>query len=536
MSIKLLDCTLRDGAYINNAEFGNPALRGIITKLQDAHVDIIECGWLKDSEYTAGTSYFHIPSDAEYYINSRSADSLYCLMIDWDRYNSDNLPVYSDGLIDAIRIVFPHGKHMEALEVGKKIREKGYKVLFQAANTLAYSERDLVELADAMNTFCPYSLSIVDTFGAMLFSDLDRISVVLDSNLNPSIKLGLHAHNNQQLAFANCIQFIDSFNARRDIIVDSTLNGMGRGAGNATTELVAGYINRSYNGNYDMNAVMDAIDMYIQGLCEKYTWGYSTPYFIAGMYQCHVNNISYLLTNHRTNARDMRTIIESLSAEERRKYDYDLLERKYLDNQNRIVDDDAIIERLKQEVFEKKVLLIAPGKSSVIEEGKINKFIKDEYPLVIEVNAINKLYNFDYVFFTGTVRYEYARNSYPQIFNDNKKILLSNIKTKPDKDEFIVNYNLVIKRGWDHFDNAVILALRLLYKINAKDVYLCGFDGFKTRYNESYADELLPTLNPDNKWDELNEEITGMYQDFKKSVKDKMKITFLTDSVFDIKA
>ena len=75
-----------------------------------------------------------------------------------------------------------------------------------------------------------------------------------------------------------------------------------------------------------MNQIMDAIDMYMQYFQENYTWGYSTPYFIAGMYCCHVNNIAYLLKNHRTNALDMRNIIESLSPEERRKYDYDLLE------------------------------------------------------------------------------------------------------------------------------------------------------------------------------------------------------------------
>ena len=112
--------------------------------------------------------------------------------------------------------------------------------------------------------------------------------------------------------------------------------------------------------------------------------------------------------------------------------------------------------------------------------------------------------------------------------------MLSNIHTESAADEFIVNYNLVIKRGWEHFDNAVILALRLLNKLDASDVYLSGFDGFKTRYNESYADESLPTLNPDNKWDELNKEIRDMYRDLYESVKGRMNITFLTESIFEI--
>ena len=305
MLIKLLDCTLRDGAYINNSEFGKPAMRGIISKLQDAHVDIIECGWLKDSAHKEGSSYFHIPSDAIPYINNKNEKIIYCAMIDWDRYDVSALPDYDGRSIDAVRVVFPHGRHNEAIEIGKVIRNKGYKVLFQAANTLAYSDDDLEVLAGAMNTFKPVSLSVVDTFGAMYPSDLERIVSVLDSKLDKDIELGLHAHNNQQLAFALSIRFIELLSGKRDIIVDSTLSGMGRGAGNATTELVAGYIDRAFGGNYDMNAIMDAIDIYIQGIREKYTWGYSTPYFISGYYQCHVNNIAYLST--KSNAYCSRT-------------------------------------------------------------------------------------------------------------------------------------------------------------------------------------------------------------------------------------
>lgn len=535
MIIKILDCTLRDGAYINNSEFGKPAMRGIISKLQDAHVDIIECGWLKDSEYKEGTTYYHIPSDSLPYINNKNEKIIYCAMIDWDRYDVSVLPECDGRSIDAVRVVFPHGKHNEAVRIGAEIRKKGYKVLFQAANTLAYSNEDLIELAGVMNDFDPVALSVVDTFGAMYPSDLDRIIEVLDSHLDPSIELGLHAHNNQQLAFALCIHFIDVLKDKRNIIVDATLSGMGRGAGNATTELVASYINRVQNGDYDMNAIMDAIDMYIQGFREKFTWGYSTPYFISGYYQCHVNNIAYLTSNHRTNARDMRNVIESLSVQERRKYDYDLLESKYLENQNRIVDDEKTINKLKEYIKNRKVMLVAPGRSTITESERLKSFIDENNPVVIEVNSINKLYDPDFVFFTNSVRYEYAYNTYPKTFEKNKKILLSNISTEGSKDEYIVNFNLVIKRGWEHFDNAVILALRLLNKLNADDVYIAGFDGFKTKYNESYADESLPTLNPDNKWDELNEEIKDMYRDLYNSVKSKMKITFLTESIFEIK-
>ena len=535
MKISLLDCTLRDGAYINNSEFGKPAMRGIISKLQDAHAEIIECGWLRDAEYIEGTTNFHIPSDAVPYINHKDEEILYCAMIDWNRYDVSALPEYDGKSIDAVRVVFPHGRHNEALDLGIKIREKGYKVLFQAANTLAYSDDDLKNLAGLMNEFKPVSLSVVDTFGAMYPSDLERIVSVLDSSLDPEIELGLHAHNNQQLAFALCIHFIEMLKDKRNIIVDSTLSGMGRGAGNATTELVAGYLNKSLNRGYDLNSIMDAIDMYIKAIHDRFSWGYSTEYFISGLYQCHVNNISYLNYNHRINARDLRSIIESLSVEERRKYDYDVLEQKYIENQSRFVDDSETVEKLRSLISGRKVLLIAPGKSSLDQFDMINEFIDSNSPVVIGVNSINKIYDPDYIFVSNSVRYDYARTTYPKTFENTKRIILSNIHTVPDDNEYVINYNLVIQRGWDHYDNAVILALRLLSRLSVKDVYIAGFDGFKEDYDDSYADRSLPNLNPENKWVELNNEIRSMFKELSDSLKGRMNISFLTSSIYEDK-
>ena len=91
--IKLLDCTLRDGAYINNAEFGESTLAGLIKSLKTAHVDIIECGWLKNEPYIQGSSYFHLPTDMSRFLKKDSNDhTMYVAMIDYDRYDISKLP------------------------------------------------------------------------------------------------------------------------------------------------------------------------------------------------------------------------------------------------------------------------------------------------------------------------------------------------------------------------------------------------------------------------------------------------------------
>ena len=534
--IRLLDCTLRDGSYINGSKFGVPVIKGIIKKLQDADVDIIECGWLKDAPHEIGSAYYHVPADIERYLLERNDRFTYVTMIDWDRYDDSVLPPCDGKSINAVRVVFPRGKVREGLKIALRIRDKGYKIYLQAANTLGYSDDELEELASCVNEFKPVAMSIVDTFGAMYEDDLTHLVDFLDKRLDSSIGIGFHSHNNQQLSFALSMHFIEMLKDRnRDIIVDSSLSGMGRGAGNTTTELLASYLNKKHHGNYDMNPILDAIDMYIDPFREKYTWGYSTPYFIAGMYQCHVNNIAYLRKNHRTNARDMRNVIASLGVEERRHYDYDLLEEKYMENQNRLVDDEDAKRTIKHRINGRTVLLVAPGKSSIKEFDKIKRYTRAENAFVIGVNAILPEYAdiYDAIFFTNSIRYNYAQEAYADIFIKVPKILLSNIKTEPLQDELIFNFNLAVKRGWEHFDNAVICVLRLLDRLDVKKVALAGFDGFKHEYNESYADASLPTLNPDGKWDELNEEIKDMFRDVKETTVGKMDIGFVTESIYN---
>ena len=533
--IKLLDCTLRDGAYVVDAKFGTPAIKGIISKLQDARVDIIECGWLKDKPHEEGTSFYHVPSDLKQYLGHKDKDITYVAMIDWNRYDVSVLPPCDHGSIDAVRVVFPHGKHKEGAEIAKKIKDKGYDIYLQAANTLAYTDEDLIELANTVNELKPVAISIVDTFGAMYESDLDRITETLDSHLDPGIGMGFHSHNNQQLSFALTSHFADKLiNSGRACIVDATLCGMGRGAGNTTTELIASYMDRRLSCAYDMNAILDAIDTYMQYFLENYSWGYSTPYFIAGLYCCHVNNIAYLLKNHRTDSRDMRNIIESMSPEDRRQYDYDLLEEKYIENQNRIVDDTETLNRLRELLAGREVLLVAPGKSIDTDYEKIQEHIAAREPVVIGVNAINPRYKYDFLLFVNSVRYDYAKEVYIDIFKSIPHIILSNINTEPNGEEYIINFSRVIKRGWVHFDNAVINALRLLVHLKAENIAIAGFDGFKHKYNESYADASLPTLNPDGKWDELNDEITDMYRDFRETEGKGCNVTFVTESIFNV--
>ncbi|MBQ7667777.1 MAG: aldolase catalytic domain-containing protein [Clostridia bacterium] len=530
--INLLDCTLRDGAYIVNGEFGTTTIGGVIQKLQNANVDIIECGWLKDPEHKVGTTYYHVPSDLEQYkLVPKRKFTTYVAMIDYNRYDVNNLPMCDTSVIDAIRIVFPCDKVDEGLSLVTPIREKGYKVYLQAANTLGYSDTDLIELALKVNKLKPEGLSIVDTFGAMYKKDLFRILEVLNNYLDKDIKLGFHSHNNQQLSYALSMEFVDFlYETDREIIVDGSLTGMGRGAGNTPLELIANYLNKAYSTDYDMNMIMDAIDMYITPFMDNFKWGYQIPYLISGIYECHVNNVAYLTKTHRTASKDIKIIFDALDKETRRHYDYDNLENVYAEYQNKVVDDLPSKEILKNALSNKTILAVLPGSSAKEKLIETQKIIDTEKPVVVGINSIIPDYNYDYLFFTNEVKYEYAKETYKEKFENSKKIITSNIKTLGDNDEIIINYNDILKRGWKYYDNSMIMFLRLMRDILPEKIDIVGFDGYRS--DKNYSEGTLKASLDVGEMNILHNEIIDMLKDYKKTINDKIKFYSISDSDF----
>lgn len=532
--VNLLDCTLRDGAYITDGNFGSGIIKGIINNLNNARVEIIEVGWLKDIEHKEGSTYFQTVEDIIPYLpKDKNKDTKFVTMIDYGRYDIQKLSEFNGESIDSIRVVFPKEKYAEAIKFSKKIKEKGYNLCLQAANTQSYSDLDLIKLAQYTNEVMPESLSIVDTFGVMHKTDLQRIYMILDNNLDKNIKIGFHSHNNLQMSYALSIEFVEfSRQTNRNIIIDSSLCGMGRGAGNTCTELISNYLNSKNNGNYDMNIIMDTIDIYMKNFINNYKWGYNVPFCIAGQLGSHVNNIAYLQDTHKTNFRDLKIILESLAVNERKLYDYEKLEKIYVNYLNKEVRDKETIYKLKRDFSNKKILLIAPGKTINTEKEKIQNFINKENPIIIGINSISEDFKYNYLFFTNPVRYNYAKDQNQKIFSETTKIVTSNISTETKESELIINYNTLMKLGWKYFDNSTIMAIRLLAKLNVEEINFAGFDGYMLNNKDSYNDIILQSDLSDDEKNELNENIIGMLKDF--VIKDKFstKLKFVTNSQF----
>lgn len=227
--IKILDCTLRDGGYINNWNFGFKTIESIIHKLEDAAIDIIEVGFL--TEKTENNNYT-LFSDVEQVesIMPQTHNSLYVGMIaiGEKEIHPSKLADYDGNSIDGIRLTFHKNEVDKAVEWATIIKEKGYKVFMQPVGTIFYSDMDLLKLVERINELEPYAFYIVDTLGSMNRNKLLHMFYIIDGNLNPEIKIGFHAHNNLQLAFSNA-QELSRIHTQRCLILDSSVYGMGRG-------------------------------------------------------------------------------------------------------------------------------------------------------------------------------------------------------------------------------------------------------------------------------------------------------------------
>ena len=320
-NIRLLDCTLRDGGYCNDCHFGFENEKEVVSSLVDANVDIIECGFLMNTvKYDRDRTRFTSLDQVAKIIPEDRNGKLFVMLTDYGKYNLDDLPEYDGTSVDGLRVAFHKKDRYAGLEECRQIKAKGYKVFIQAMVSVSYTDEEFVDLLQRVNEIEPYAFYIVDSFGMMSHRDIIRLFSLVEHNLKDTIYIGFHAHNNMQMAFANA-QFLAETQTNRDLIIDSSLYGMGRGAGNLTTELFMQYLNRARGSSYDIHPVLHAIDDVIAPFFEEEHWGYSLPNYLSASHSAHPNYAGYLQTQEDLTVQDMNNIFDMMDS--KKKFNYD---------------------------------------------------------------------------------------------------------------------------------------------------------------------------------------------------------------------
>lgn len=320
---------MRDGGYINDWNFGEKNIDGIIDKLVASNVDIIECGFIKNKNYDKNSTEFDNVSSINKFSKVSKNDKFFVAMAHVEEIN-ENIEEKNNNLIQGIRVLFKKDKIDVAIEKSKLLKSKGYKVFLQPATIIDYSIDEFKTLIKNANEINPYAFYIVDTLGTMQKEQLLNLFNIADKNLNKGIQIGFHSHNNLQQAFSNA-QALMELDTKRDIIIDSSVFGMGRGAGNLCTELLMQYLNEKQGENYNLKPIYKIFDEHLSDIFENTKWGYSIPLFISAKYKCHPNYVIFLNKVGIRRVQDIDEIISKVSEDKKSVFDKNYIEKLYED-------------------------------------------------------------------------------------------------------------------------------------------------------------------------------------------------------------
>ena len=289
-NLKILDCTLRDGGYLIDWDFKKDNILKIHQCLCNSGIDYIECGFLKEFGADFNKTFYNTAE--ELLILTRQYQK-YTVMINFGEYSITN---FNDCLNEniKIRVAFKKEQCKDALNYIRQLKNRGWDVFANPMSTNTYTRYELKSLIDEINKIEPYGLTIVDTLGNMYENEIADIFKFIDENTDKNLALCFHSHNNMQLSFSNAKEIL-KLDTQREIILDSCLYGMGRGAGNLCTELITKYLNDNFGYKYDIFNLLENIKNVIMPYYYKKPWGYSIPYYMAAIRGCHPNYASYLV-------------------------------------------------------------------------------------------------------------------------------------------------------------------------------------------------------------------------------------------------
>lgn len=282
--IKVFDCTIRDGGLINNHDFDDRFVREVYKSLSAAGVDYMEIGYKNSKKLFSPKEFgkwkFCDDRDIEKIIEGIQSKTKISVMVDVDRVDVEDIKLKKESPVDMIRVASYVKDIDKAIFLVNNFADKGYET---TVNIMAISralDNELTEALTQLESECKANvIYIVDSFGA-LYQETTEFLVKKFKSILKTKEIGMHAHNNQQLAFGNTIEAI-IHNAN---FLDATVYGLGRAAGNCPLELLIGFLK---NPKFDIRPILDLISKEFVPLREKLEWGYIIPYAIVGMLDEH---------------------------------------------------------------------------------------------------------------------------------------------------------------------------------------------------------------------------------------------------------
>jgi len=281
--IKIMDCSIRDGGLINQWNFSDEFVRATYKGLCDSGVDYMEIGYKASKDQfdpkQFGKWRFCDDDDIRRIIDGIEPLTKLSCMVDIGRVEEKDIVPQTQSPFSMIRVACYIKEVNKAIELCNMIQDKGYETTVNIMAVSTNLEREIDEALDDLSRTSVPIVYVVDSFGAMYSEDVSFL-VKKYQNALPGKTIGIHTHNNRQLAFSNTIQaIIDGAN-----MVDGSVYGIGRGPGNCCVELLLGFLQ---NPKYKMRPILELIQNYYLPLSKEIEWGYIIPYMITGVRNEH---------------------------------------------------------------------------------------------------------------------------------------------------------------------------------------------------------------------------------------------------------
>ncbi len=494
----LLDCTLRDGGYVNSWDFDAKLARETYRALSKAGVDIVELGYHGTEKFFDPSKYglFRFCSAKTVEEATKGIDGAQvALMVDLGKFEIKDLEQYKGTKVSIIRIAFHKNKLEEAFKKAAEVKSIGFKVSTNLMGYANYTDQEKALSVDLIKKYRPDYVYFADTYGSLFPDDVE--SLFRKAEQIKGVIYGFHPHNNLQMGFADSLAAVKGGAG----IIDSSIFGMGRGAGNLPTEIIISYFQQMRPQKYNSIPVLNIIDKYFSALHKKHGWGYGLPYMISGIKSCHPDYATNLISRKEHDIEEIWDIIGVIKSLSPVGFDRGLLESvlkkglfgRKADQGNLSLSNSIAaphkcypdyIGRHKGKDF----LIIANGPSLAQNTGKVQAFIKKYKPVVMAGNFIGDKIIPDYHGFNNKRRFvEYINST-----DKNSRLLLGEfldektIREYTDRPYEKICYEDSSEAAFDIKDGVIssncrtiaLLLAGAALVMGAKRVFIAGLDGY----------------------------------------------------------
>lgn len=511
--MKILDCTLRDGGYNNQWIFGKENIDFIIKSLIQSKVDIIELGYFNRSiEFHPDKTIFDSHTQLQLFKDD-SQNARFALMVD---HHKDLIEDLKDNFPKnfILRYAFHKDDLHDALDNVNKLTSFGFQVYMNPMVSNSYSDEELLKLFQKINLIKPRGIYIVDSFGSFSTLEMMHLISIFTTYVDKSILIGFHGHDNRGLVAANAVLFLNEMiKSEHEYIIDSSINGMGRGAGNLKTEyLMDEFISRGKS--YNLIPLFEVIDNYFDVLHLKKTWGYSLNKHLTGRMNIHPNYAIFLEEIGLLTHLQVDNLLNKIDSSKRNKYDQAYISSLYKKALSRKISENRL-PNLKN----KKVVIIAPGKEAV--KFQFESYHFNDKTVFLSVNHQPEEIVPDFIFVSKIKRLD-------------KKILESKSLLVITDDIDVTDAKYFVSRSqlMNHYsgveDNAGLMAISLALISGASSISLVGFDGYREN-KRNVIEPLIDVTFSSKKIENLNKGMRNAINSYSKVI----KIVFITPSLYN---